>query len=457
MKKLTILIALAFVVTLVVPALALDLDEDIEVSGSVEVRGFSNDNLTDQLDTVKAANDDEDAEWQTRFTLGIDADLAEDITGKVVLTDVTNAELGQYVTTTTGAVAGTGTAETGQDLQNDITLTQAYIKVADIVDVEDWTVNLTFGRQNVGAPGDLVLYYGPVADDPLTVNYLDTLKLDVNIVDIMDLTVLSGKAAETVTGNSGGDINVFGLVASTAELVPDGVLKGYYYRRLATVAVGSDDDDNRGVYGVAVNGAIEAVEGLGYKAELAFNTGDNAGNDYDGDALILGVSYERAFDLGDLGVSLDYAAGSGNDAATATKNEAWTPIASDIVYGAVLNNGTFATPGTTAAPGRSIANLKVIALGATFTPAPEEWTELEKLTFGLTYLVSIDFDELTAADVTAGRKDDIGSEIDLSVAYALTDALSLKALYGVLSPGDYFLAAAEDSMSVMRLEMALTF
>lgn len=437
MKKLSILIALAFVVALVVPAMA----ADIKGFGSVEVKGLSNDNIADQRDTVKAANDDKEAEWQTRLTLGIDVDIEENISARVVVTDATagNTEFGQD-----GLIGESVDVHT-----TEINVTQSYIKVVGIQDVAD----LTVGRQNIGEPHDLVIYYGPRDNATLLVQSLDAVKVDVNIVDMVDLTVLSGKAVEAAAATSAGDTNVFGLVASTEELIPEGVLKGYYYRWVDTNLVGSDDDDSRGVYGVAVKGGIPMVEGLAYKAELAFNTGDNAGVDYDGDAIILGVSYALPMDFGDFGFSLDYAAGSGNDGTT-PENEAWASINSDIVYGAVLNNATLAANGGSGGYGRTIADMKVIALGVKFTPEA-----VEKLTVGLNYLLSIKHDEDRAGfGATApAAENDIGSEIDLTATYAYSDALSLKALYGVFSPGDLYTAPNDDKATAMRLEVALSF
>jgi len=394
MKKSSILIALASVIALVVPASALELG-DIKVGGQIEVRGMAKD-----IDMPDGYND-----WVIqRALLSLSADVADNTSAYLLLGE-------------SGRVWGNNVED------QDVKFKEAYLKFVDIRDV----VDLTVGRQAIGIAHDPILYFGVKDNHYLSVTALDAFRADLNIRDMGDLTLFGGKLKEESIEPWGEDrqeeIEVYGIVASTEWLVPLGTLRGYFY-----LQDGEDVPPDRlgqdfGVIGLSVRAEVPAVDGLGYKLEVAKNTGD-----YEGLAYILAGSYDLPLAWADLGFSLEYVAADGGK--EEYNEDMFKPIAPDAAYGGVWNIPDFA--------GRTISNQKIICLGVKLIPAAEGW---DRLTVGLKYIVLKADEEdwfVLGGEGFALDDDELGNEVDLSFTYTLSESISLAGSFGYFMPGDAF-------------------
>jgi len=384
----------------------------IKVNGSIEVQGRCLNNSTDlaDYDSDKAGatgkTDDVISDVITRVLVGVEAKITEGVSGRILLRK-NDRNYG------TGSQSIFGT-EWNVNIEN------AYLVLDDFLKI----FKITLGRQFLGEEGDLNLYYGPTSGDALGVNAIDGIKADVRIKKF-DISLLNFKIVESGLVPSR-DIDLSGITVSCGGRLVDGLnTKLYIYQRIDKSAGGQSVRDDLRVYGLKGSYEVKSVEGLKVKAEYAFNAGTDNNTDvnYEGSAYIIGASY-RGVEVADIPLSfkLEYASGSGDDSTTATKQEAFRTINSDLRYGTIwansLGNVGLNVIGTSS--GLSVLNLCV---GAERVLFDELSAKLDYLTF-------------TANEVTGGASDDWGSEIDLTLNWKQSKDVSLQLILAQLSPGD---------------------
>jgi len=394
MKMFGVAVSLVFLTTLSYAEIG-----KVKVSGSLGVQEISLNNSTDLADYDDGANDDAVSEIRSRLLVGLEAPVSEGVTGKVLLSK-NNRKYGDAV-------------EDLNVVQNNIAVQNAYLVLDDFLDI----FKVTLGRQFIGEEGDLVLYYGLTADDNLGIDAVDGVTAETTLGSV-DVSLLNCKLAETGLTPSR-DIDLSGVVVKSDKLLSGVNLGAYVYQKIDRTAGGTGNRDDLRILGIKANAEIPAVEGLRAKAEYAMNAGpDKSGAatvNHSGNALIIGASYEGLNLSGPLGVSVEYAAGSG-DKASVDKNEEFESVSSDLRYGEIWAN----LPG-----GVGISDLKVLKLAFGWDPDFSE-----KLSASLDYLT------FTVSEVAAGAKDDGGSEIDLKVKWQQSENVALEIVSAHLMPGD---------------------
>jgi len=377
---------------------------NVKVSGSLEVQSFSLNNSLDLADYENGANDDKIDETRSRVLVGISAQVSEGVRGKILLSK-NNRRYGEGSET----VAGWGSA------LNKVLVENAYLVIDDFIDI----FKLTLGRQFYGEKGDLVLYYGPTSDDNLIVFALDGLKAEASVGPV-GICLISGKVIENAWAVPSTDEDLAGIILNTDDVLEGLNLSAYAYNSVDKSAGGIANRDDLRVLGLKAGFEIPQVEGLKAKAEYAMNAGpDKSGAttvNYTGNALFLSASYDGLNVAGELGVSAEYASASGDDATTNDKNEAFTPINPDLRYGEIWANSLGNV---------GITDCSIMKAGVSWLPDFEE-----RLSAKLCYLT------FTENEVTAGQKDDWGSEIDLKIGWKQSDSVSLELILAQLTPGD---------------------
>jgi len=394
----------------------------VKVSGSLEVQKISLNNSIDYKDYDKGANDDAVSETLSRLLVGLEAPVGEDASGKILLSKNNR----KY---------GTGEESVGST-QWQINIKNAYLVLDDFLDI----FKVTLGRQFIGEQGDLALYYGPTADDALSVDAVDGLKAEATLGSV-DVCLLDAKLAESnVTPSQ--DVDLSGLVVKSGGLLGGIDLGVYAYQKIdrsgAKLQVNRDD---LRVYGIKAQGDIQQVEGLNAKFEYAMNAGtdNNADKKHAGNAMIVGVSYDGLNVGGPLGVSVESAAGSG-DKASADKDEDFTAVNSDLRYGEIGANSLGSV---------GISNMTVLKVAFGWNPDFSE-----KLSASLDYLT------FTKSEVVAPAKDDIGSEIDLRVKWQHSENVALEVVAAQLQPGDAMTgggANPNDPVSKLAANLKVSF
>jgi len=142
----------------------LGLLNNLKADGSLEVSGQQGQNEFD-VGTAGVANDHRGT-TTTRLRVGLSADLAEGVKGRVEA--VRNSQNGGGIVQF-GDGPSTITTE-----QNSIAFQNAYVELNSFLKFID-TIRL--GRQYLGRPGDLLVAFLPFNDDSMTVSALDGLSL----------------------------------------------------------------------------------------------------------------------------------------------------------------------------------------------------------------------------------------------------------------------------------------
>ncbi len=410
--------------------------EDVKFDGSLEVNGVSAKNEVDYNDITN----DHRGGTNTRVRVGMDATVTEGVAGRFEIVRTNNAA-SQY---------GNG-AQTLNNEQDNFLIQNAYIAMDDLLGLK-----VKLGRQYVGNPDDLVLYYGPLNDDNLTVNALDAISIS-KAFKFVEIGLMIGKDDEddalantdSDDGVGTGDINVNSLDIVLPTLIPGGKINLGKAWAVDENSSDSDDSDKLGVYRIGVNGGLQDNL-ITYRAEYLMNDGEygaaGAKVDYKGNAIDLGVGANLKA-MGDLGLAVNFVNASGDDNTTNTEDKAFQTISPGRFYGEIFgksNTFAFADGGAGVDTGAQDQGLQIIHLGASYTPEM-----LAKLS------VKVDFYDFSYAEDTvdnATAEDDIGTELDLTIGYKHSDNVKLEAGYAMLSPGDAVTvggAAKDDAITKM--------
>ncbi|MDI6703524.1 MAG: alginate export family protein [bacterium] len=433
MRRSILSLILGVILVLVMPAFAFDPLKDIKVGGEFRVRGLSTNNLTDWKDTKDiAAQDDLDDHVVTRTRVSLSANIVEDVEGSVLIEHNPDEMAEKWATNGIHSV---------NDVEGKVYVRRACLKVKNIAEL----VDLTVGKQEYGKQYQEWIIY---------VDKLDAAKIEASLGPV-DITALGAKMEESEDIKDPADIDkdgnideadgipdylqgfgrnrdtdLYGLSIMTSTPLPNSKICGYFYNSIENRSI-KDNIGNNTILGVKLEGEIPMASKINYLAEVAMQTGDEpgvAGRDLQGMGFRISGGYETSMaDIGDIGLSLVYIYGSGDNAGTTDKNEAFTGISpvfsvipiDRVEYTTVLYDYDRMNDLN------NISNRGIVAVNANFTPA-----FFNKLNTGLTWA------NYTKNEVAAGAKDDIGSEIDLTATYIHSDKVSLGLMYGIFNPGD---------------------
>lgn len=412
--------------------------ENIKADGSVEVSGQSANNEVDH----SPANDHRGGA-NTRVRIGLSADVTEGVKGHVEASRTSNggaADASSYGNASRPSSIATEEAQ--------IRFTNAYIDLDNFLGL-----NLVrLGRQYAGRADDLLVYYGPLSDDALTIRSIDALSVTKKLGPV-DLGLATGKVVESQTvgatesAATQGDINVSWITAGyTADL---GAAKlplelGFYQGTNGQASNTTTDNQNLTIIDVRV-GANLLADALKLNLEYAVNGGQQNGantattpasaGDYKGNALLFGV----AFDNADLGFNLHgrYANASGDDpseANPAAEDDAFHDFSvlgsasSGLRYGEILSeSNAFVGPtGYGLDTGANGRGLNIINIGGSYAlPFMDK-----------KFNVMADYYMAQVNEVVSGADDGIGSEIDLSVGYKHNDSVHASIGWAMLAVDD---------------------
>jgi hypothetical protein len=222
-------------------------------------------------------------------------------------------------------------------------------------------------------------------------------------------------------------------VLSGSEIAPTlGSLSGFY--RMPTPAGTMYTNANVNLWNLGLL-AKGKVSGIGYKATLDFQfgkvkdmTGAITDVKFSGYGITLGANYK----LDPVTLRANYVYGSGDDTITDNKNKAFQTFVGNVIdpnLPTVVYN--WRVHSAVGALGTGIANTTAYNLGLTFSP-------IKDMTAHLDYYLLRASKRLAATPDTLGYDKDIGSELDLKLAYKIARNLTYSINSGILFAGDFY-------------------
>jgi hypothetical protein len=445
---------------------------DLKVDGDFRVRGFYNNNLTDANSAIK----DNNAYNSERFILNFVAKSAPgpiNVEG-VLTTDLTssngtgnsrfgNVAFGPNSQSAVTCGGGTPTACT----QNTFTILQAYIKLNTPL------ASFAAGRQV------FKLGHGLLVADAV-----DALVLEVPIgvakLTFGDLKIFDSTRAATsggvfigngTAGLPGGDTDLY-VANIGVRPNPDSkadLFVGYYKDRGPSfitqpngVAYGDTANAEALIFGAAAEAKAGILHGI-FEADLirgAVKDTLNRGALLQGHNIYLGGDVTLAFV--NLGVSLVHASGQDAGDVSSGKRANINGINGDFPLGIIVTNvgarspapvdGTCPSFNGNALGGRpgcfAGSGLNTIKFAAIITPpaTPKLGFEVDVL-----YNKSARDRPIQSAVGSSGfikGGDEIGTELDLFLRYAITKELSFTAGWGMLFPGNWFEAPTAATVGI---------
>ncbi len=401
-KLFSLSLALALVYSISLPARA-ELLKNFKTDGSIEVKSFGIDNEFD----FKGTHDDYRSETRTRVLVGGSFDLLDDVHARVLLRKNNRVY--------------NGGSENAQNVQDNVWFDNAYTKIDKLFG----HVDLTMGRQFYGSSDDLLIYFGVLPDDLLSVTALDIFRADADVNGWAKIQAIAGKIADNGANSSAANVNsdtdVWGLEVNTDKLIPKGTAGlGYYTQQTKKAAAGLNGTDNNTLNNVVLKANGDIIAGLGYAAEYVQNFGRNAGFDpvtppssdaNRGSAYIIGLKENHDFGNMPLRAHAEYGRGSRD----------FQSIAAGKRFGIIWGEHTIPGVGPSTfngVGGAGLTNLKVFDFGAG-TNCP-----ITHIGIDLNWYRFIYDDGLTVG--TPNGNTSAGSELDLILSYKHSENVSLE-------------------------------
>lgn len=361
------------------------------------------------------------ADWSntfSRFTLGANFDLNEDINAQVT---AVKSDYRKY---------GSDNGQTVDGITANVLFTEAYVNLKNVL-----YINHKIGRQYYGKAGDMVIYYGPAFGANNGVANFSVSAIDGWYGEWMKnkwtVTGLAAKVAENSATNPA-DVNLYGV---TGKYDHSEEVKGsaYFYQK--------DNRDDGALYRhdilqVAGAKAEGKFEGIGYGVEYAMNMGkdkQHAGTvgdpvvDYKGTALKVNLDYGvDAKEFGKFEFMGEYAMGSGDElnsanGADADKSEQGEFQAISPNYQPGMIFGTYGVGQTM----NGIGNLTVMKAGVKYMPK-----QMEKLSVGAKYFIFNPTEKVPGVN----GYDTYGNELDLCAHWKHSENVGLKLSYAMFMP-----------------------
>ncbi|GAB4351140.1 MAG: alginate export family protein [Candidatus Abyssubacteria bacterium] len=422
MSKKTIVLALALVVALALPAFA--EVEEVTVGGSIQVRGQVLTPGVDPSGSSGAIGFDDDInenDWITQRTrVNVDAKLSGGVRGFVELQSYdfwgTEAEVAEEID---GFEDGFLSSTTG-GAEDDVDLYQAYIEMNDIADypfmLRIGRQELVYGREWLVGNNDAGVDFFGLSFDAVKASYNDDLfQIDAWWSKLEENTAPSASEVE-----QDGDVDFYG-VYGTYKGLEDIAIDGYWLFVRDGVDSGSGFD-NLKLHTVGARGAGMWDLGAGVldaNIEAAFQFGDNGEDgDYEGWAFNAMAGYTFNDVQWSPRLEGEYVYFSGDDDAADEDSEEFVRLFSDVHYGELNLGGTLDAAAT---------NLHIFKIGGSIVP-------VERLTLkaDFYYFLLAEDDEEGGATTfgidqgTASADDNPGYELDIVADYQYTEDLNLR-------------------------------
>jgi hypothetical protein len=446
-----------------------ELLKNFKLGGSVEMSAVSARNV-ENFRTRSSNNSvpaDHIGAGQTRILLHMDWDLLDDVHAKITLRKNNRVYGNASETAVTGAA-------------DSFNVDQGYFKIDKVFGLLD----MTFGRQFYGEPGDLIAYYGPKDSYGLVVTAVDGARFDWSGENAYATIVVYEPDANAKTlaiGTAQGTIDIRGFIfGNKGHENIDG--KVYLWNAMTHGAY-TDAVDPIGVKNdnlFVVGGKVKAkFGGLYGSLEAAMNFGEDRGTAagvgttkrYNGKALLADLGMKA--DVEQIGTFNPWAmfgwgTGNGDSANNPNHNMDFTPIATDFrpgaMYGRFEANNPQAQLGSgvgaigTGAAANGLTNRIIMGAGVKATP-----TSLNKLTAGIA-VYNIRLQNIgshgTEAVLTGGHRS-IGQEYDVTAEWKHSENVSLKGTVANFQPGDAIRyvgrANAMNSAWMSALDVAVKF
>lgn len=445
--------------------------KNVKFDSSLEISGQSANNETD----VDGTDKDTRGATVTRLRIGMNAVLSQDVSTRIEA--VRNSDSGPFV-----SQYGDG-ASTVANEEGAIALQNAYLDFDNFLNTDEFRI----GRQYGGRTGDLLVYYGPVYDDALTVQAFDSVYMAKKFKKI-NATFVTGKVVEddlinnTDEGDVVGDITASWLILNSDEIfesVKVPLELGYYRitnQRTDTIA----DNMTLSIIDLRASYTLQNHP-VTLSAEYAMNDGkyntNHTGTDameLKGNAYVLKANYDNE-DKG-FGWHLVYANASGddqNEADQGAQDDSFHDLSmggygwavSDFSLGEILSNSNALAVdpvgANTTVTGDNIAMTSQTGLDTGFGGYG-----LNVINLGGYYNMTSIFDgKITAYldyymvkvnEVVSGADDGVGSEIDLTFTYDHSKSIKAALGYAMFSPDSGFANEFTDPTGFDRPEDTIT-
>ena len=318
--------------------------------------------------------------------------------------------------------------------QNEIDITEVHLYQGflEMSKIGDTAFGLRIGRQEHAFGNQLILgdldFYGGQSFDGVRA-WFDWERFDINMIYYR----IDENNDGCVTGCGDDNLDAYGAYL-TWGIGAWGDIEPYVIR----FADGLDGNDNFYVIGARwtriVNDEVNSDKLLDWSFEYAMQSGDTGAGgatDIGGDILEgwiginLGAERNHRVHVGAL-------MASGDDAGTATEDEAWRPVGYDTWDHNRLGDADWVNLGSV--DGVAITNgVEDIFAGYTFTG--------ENHGFRASYHIFT-----LAEDI--GGEDDLGTEVDVAYHYTFNPNLGIDAGVAMVEPGDVFVGLDDSAMRV---------
>ncbi len=345
---------------------------------------------------------------------------------------------------------------------------QAYVKVTEVCDM----IDLTIGRQFIGESTDLCLYDAadaikadiatPLADITIFGETVNNNIINANgyvqgtLTYGVGTSTIINPATEPITTpdpvgpvNLNQDVNKYGLIISTDQIVPGQTLKGYIYSLSGANGSGIaqiGEDAHPEISLLTIGGKIGGpllIDNLTYSAEIALQNGtsDDAAPDgedlnIDGTGIEIGMNYATSIiDAATLNFRFGYGYGSGGEVDAnglyTSRGFLRTNAGSgyDDNYGLITKYAAQFNAGGLGLSQQivGIQELSVLNLGVTLVPNSVKSLSLTVDWCKFTDNNSYEIDEIS---------NDLGTELDMKITYTHNSNVSFSLAGGIFMPGD---------------------
>ena len=439
-KKITLILALAFLVGIALPAFA--EVQNVKVSGDITAYGIFRDEY-DLNETSGNTTTDNAAFYASIARVRIDADLTDNVQTTIRLLNERPWE-------------GEG------DVENDIDLDLAYLTLKEFFYSP---LTLTIGRQNLKFGTGLVVgdpdtnaqvaaggLNNTIAEDLSARKAFDAIRATLDYAPwTIDLIVAKISEVDTTGLGVGSEdedllgVNVaykFGQYNAEAEgylFVKDSDTEGTSPSASAVPLTQAGD-----IYTVGLRGGLEPIKGLNLSGEVAYQFGDAykapaGGTSRDQKAWALDLDGSYTWDIQYApSIGLGYSYRSGEEPGNTGDYEAWNPMYEDQTQGIIadyilagVNGGVNSNANIIKVYG-SIKPIKDITLAAKYY----NYRLDEKLVSSGTATRA--YSAYPSREYTMRDKKDLGDEIDLIATYNYTEDVQIGLSAGWFRPGDAF-------------------
>ncbi|MBU1088207.1 MAG: alginate export family protein [Candidatus Omnitrophica bacterium] len=437
-RMLTILLAVSMIALVAMPAFA--EVQNIKVNGGVKITGITREGFINRgpAGSTTGYPEADSRDWyNTVTTLGVAADLTDNVSATMVLGNERDWGLATATTTTTGdatAVTVFSSYITMEEMLYSALTVKAGrmpLAIADKLIVGDGTGNInSLNSGNLSAQTEFDAIVGILDYDPLTV-ILGTVKVSdeaQSASDDVDLYLVDGIYKFEDDMNT-----VLDAYFGTAHYSSPGAA--------TLTGPGANSTRTADVNVLAAVLTMEPAERVTAKFGIGYQFGDyqktaTASRGLDAMALDLGVNYAIDNEYAPV-VGLKYVYRSGDDQATGANADytGWLGLYEQQINGAIFDPNT---------------NISAFALTATAVPA-------DRLTIGLEYWMFTLDESLKTATTQCSTSDEAGSEIDLTASYAYTEDVKIGLGLGWFFPGDYYKSGFDETAMQALVQVAVKF